>query len=312
LHLKKNQTLKNKMKKYNNEFIDSFLYEKKFNEGLKTTSIKSYCSMFNSLIEDINIDVYNLETFTELNIKYFLWEKSQEKKWTSYTYNRYVKLLKVFCEYLKNEHHILKNPVEKIKLKKIDKALPKSFNKIDVKKIKNACDSLFNKKENFLHLRNKTIFNMFLYTWLRLNELLSLKIQDINFLDWILKVNKWKGWKDRIVPLSNEILDIFIEYLLFRKKQYFNSEYFFPSKSGLKVQHRDIYLIFKKVQERSLLKITPHMLRHTYATELVRKNINLYNISRVLWHSDLKTTKIYLSTNVDNIKDSINASNLYH
>ncbi|MDR3150426.1 MAG: site-specific integrase [Candidatus Peribacteria bacterium] len=84
------------------------------------------------------------------------------------------------------------------------------------------------------------------------------------------------------MPLVNDLCKILISYLEKRKDYFLNSNILFPTAFGNNMQHRYIYEIFYKVRSKLDFKFTPHTLRHTFATECVRKNINIYNISRIL------------------------------
>lgn len=299
------------MKYYWIDFIDDFLYEKSINQWLSDESIKSYQSVFNSLFLTPYLNLEDLTTFTEMNFKRYLWDSFLKNKWSSHTYNRYRKNLKCFCDYLVRNRLINENPLKNIPIKKNWKNLPKALNTKQVKELFNVIDKIFSNID-FISKRNKAIMCFYIYTWCRLKELINLKTSDIDFIKWTIRINKGKWNKDRIIPLTHKLSDILINYLLKKKKSRLITEILFPTRFWWTLQHRDIYNIVWKIKNNLSFSFTPHMLRHTFATELVRKNINLYNISKVLWHSSIKTTQIYLWLDVEEIRSDLNNISLYN
>lgn len=297
------------MKYYWIDLIDDFLLEKSWNEWLSKNTISTYISTFNVLLTCNYININNLSTFTSTNFKRFLLSSFEKYKWTSHTYNWRRKNLKVFCKYLLDKGLLDYNPIADIKIRKLEKSLPKFLTSKQINELVKTIDSVFNTSD-FLTIRNKVIFYFYLYTWLRLNELLNLKYEDINLQDKTIRINKWKWNKDRIIPLLEILYIKLLPYLdLFDLNM--KNGYLFPSRYGFILQKRDIYNIFKKVTCKLSFKLTPHMLRHTFATELVRKNVNIYNVSRILWHSNMKTTEIYLWLDLEELKCNLNRMQLF-
>lgn len=298
------------MKKYENLFISDFLIEKEVNQGLSHKTILTYYTMFNYLLSNPYVDINNLKTFTKNNFIRFLWSLLIEKNWTSHTYNRNKKCAKVFCDFLIKEWFLDKNPLQDIKDRKIDKTLPKIFTNNELDHIIRNINNIF-WWDDFISLRNKTLMFTYIYSWIRFSELVNLNITDINLDEWYIRINKWKWWKDRYVPLINKLYIFLKKYYDYRSKMDFKKTYLFPTKYGNNLQYREVYKINKMLQKKLWFKITTHMFRHTFATELVKKNLNLYNISQILWHTKLDTTKVYLNFDTEKVRDSINLLNLY-
>lgn len=300
------------MKYYWLDYVDDFLYEKSVNQGLSSETIRTFIPVFNSLFANPYINIYDFKTFTEINFKRLLWDLLTKNNWSSHTYNRYRKNLKIFCDYLLKKWFIKEkhNPLKNILVRKTDKRLPKYLTSSQVYQLKKAIDETYN-THNFLALRNKAILYFYLYTWCRLNELVNLKFTDLNFQNWTIRINKWKWNKDRLVPLVFLLSDLIIAFEIKKRKIWIKTDILFPSKFRCPLRHRDIYEILNKVKSKLDFHLTPHMFRHTFATELVRKNINLYNISKILWHSNVKTTEIYLWLDLSNLKTNLEKVGLY-
>ena len=299
------------MKKFNNLLIDDFLIEKELCEWLSKKSLICYLSVFSLLLQNEYIIASDLSTYTTTNFKRLLANSLLSKNWSSNTYNSYRKYYRVFCEYLKREWFFSENPIDNILKRKVPQALPKTLSEKQIKELVDSLDSTYD-TNSFFWLRNKTIVLTFLFTGLRRSELSNVKICDIDFSEWFLKVIKGKWSKDRIIPFGDDLRKILFFYCRLREKSYSDSsDFLFPTSWGLRLQDRDMKTILDKVRTGVMFHFTWHQLRHTFATHLVRNNFDIYNISQLLGHSKIETTKIYLSVDPQKLKKQINLISLY-
>lgn len=296
--------------KYDIFLLDTFLLEKQVNEWVWSKTIATYTTVFNVLLSCPYLSLDNLATFTELNFKRFLGEALIKNKWTSWTYNRYRKNLKVFCDYLISNGLLFENPLKKIKIRKVDKILPKFFNASQIDLILYMLVHLF-PDESYKHIRNRTIIYTYLFTGMRLYELINLQYSHINFEEGYLKVVRGKGQKDRFVPICQKLEWVLLTYREARKHFITNTPNFFVTCFGWVLQHREVYGIINKLKAKLDFPLTCHMFRHTFATELCRKNVNLFNIASILGHSKIDTTKIYLNFNMDSMKETLDDIDMF-
>lgn len=250
---------------------EKFLKEKMINEWLSLSSIRSYESLFYHIEQDERLDLKNIEaTFNLENILNFFQKKSEI--WQNTTYNFYIKKFRVFLKFLDREKNIWKI-YENLKFKKIENKLPKFIENDQLQEI-----------FKILNLKEKNILKIFLYTGMRRFEFAWVKKENINFERWEIKIF-WKNRKWRIIPIHSEILDIL-------------KKFDFP------ISLCKIDFIREKIQ-----KIYPdfkiHNLRHTFATSLIRSKVDLYSISKIMWHSNINTTTTYLSLVTENMKKEI-------
>lgn len=294
------------MKKFWNIYIDDFLIEKKVNQWVWDNMIRIYTVIFKLFTNTEHIDAKDLSTYTHQNFKRFLWHYLIERNWASSNYNSYRKYLRCYCEYLKNEGFLEKNPFDKIQKRKVDIQLPKTLTKNEVKELLEKLPKIFD-LWTFIWKRNETIVYTYLYTGLRLSELLNLKLNDLQIHEWYIKVIKWKWSKDRMIPLSHKLSKILSKYLIMRNKEYkiSSDSPLFPTYIGNPLKQRDMKRIIDKIRANTSFYFTWHQLRHTFATELVRNNFDIYNISQILWHSSIDTTKIYLSVDTWKLKNQL-------
>lgn len=298
------------MKTYQIDLIDDFLFEKSVNQWLSKYTIKDYQQVFTMLLQSDTIDIHQPSTFTPSLFKRWLWTLLVERNWKSTTYNRNRKNLKVFCDYLVSIGYITENPLIDIPNRREAKQLPRYLDRSQVSHLQRVIQSTYN-HDTYISSRNKTILYFYMHTWLRLYELINLDISDIKFLDNHCLIRSWKWKKDRLVPLSNELKQYLIDYYYYRSKYKITNTALFITCYGSTMQHREVYNLLKKINTKLNFHVTPHMLRHTFASNMIQKWLDIYSVSRVLWHNSLKTTEIYLHTTVDNITSKMNEISLY-
>ena len=291
------------MKKHWIIYIDDFLIEKEINQWIWPRMIDIYNAVFKLFIANPYVIPSDLSTYTSQNFKRFLWEKLQERNWSSETYNYYRKSLSCYCRYLTTEDWLEKNPFDSIAKRKVPERLPKSLTKDEVTELLENLDIAFD-ADTFVWKRNQTMVHTYLYTGLRLSELMNLNFSNLQIYDGYITVIKWKWSKDRTIPLSKEIIKVLISYLKTRNRIYSGKEdvALFPTIHWNHLQQRDTTLMINRLRECISFHFTWHQLRHTFATELVRNNFDIYNIAQILWHSKIDTTKIYLSSDTHRLK----------
>lgn len=145
-----------------------------------------------------------------------------------------------------------------------------------------------------------------MYTGIRLQELRNLKMVDVDFTEKTLFVESGKGDKDRIVPLNNKLIEILQDYLKERVRLKKSCPYFF---TAMREDNRMGDLVIKrlviKIREKTKIHFYPHLLRHTFATLMLEGGCDLFSLSKMLGHSDIKTTTIYLSATTAHLQQQI-------
>lgn len=158
----------------------------------------------------------------------------------------------------------------------------------------------------YLRYRNHAIFATFIFAGLRKTELLNLKYADVDIANLTIFINQGKGAKDRIIPMSYTLAESLKRYLEERKRLSKTCDQFFASlnrNSGF----TDIGLkrLVIKMRTASGLTFTIHKLRHTFATLMLEGGCDIYSLSRMMGHSDIKTTTIYLSASAEHLRSQV-------
>lgn len=152
----------------------------------------------------------------------------------------------------------------------------------------------------------KLVIQCLFYTGLRISELLNLTLQDVDLDKCTIMVRLGKGAKDRIIPISQELKPLLTDYLTnWREKV--GTDKFFCTKTG----HLSAEWVRNRLRDASeragfKIRVTPHILRHSFASALVKNQVNIVKIQKLLGHSSLKTTSIYCHTNIEDLEEAVN------
>ena len=170
------------------------------------------------------------------------------------------------------------------------------------------CHFIFPDKDNektdiqkFIKMRNRIILTLLYSSGLRISELLNLKLNDIDFKTRTMRI-RGKGDKDRIVLFDQDALDLLNDYNTLRDP---SNDFLIYNKNGNKLSSRYVEILIKKYAERAGIKkkVTPHVLRHSFATHLLKNGVDIRIIQQLLGHASLSTTQIYTSVDMETVKD---------
>ena len=270
----------------NNELISKYLDYLKYERKLSDNTIESYKE--NLYVFNTKMKEKKMLDITADDIKIFL-KKEGEK--SSKTRAHYITVLNNFYSFLIKEEIINVNPIETIKQPKIEKKLPDYLTEDEVDKLLNI---VLNDSYDY---RNKAMLETLYGTGIRISELINIKLSDIDFSECFIRITG-KGSKDRIVPFN----DVCKEYLEKYINEYRNdllknkdSEYVFINNLSNKISRQGFFKILKQIciKQGISKNVSPHLLRHSFATHLLNNGADLRIIQELLGHSDLSTTQIY-------------------
>ena len=286
------------MSELQDRFKRYFLYEK----GNKAKSYKAVIASLNMLIKDTKEEkIKNITTFL---IREFLLKNREEKQWSPKTYRNHWQNLKSFFDWCQKAHLIKKNPVNEIEKPKLNKSLPRCITKEEVKQILFHTE-WFKWTYRLEKTRNIAMLSTLILSGLRLQELLNLKVSDVNLESQEIFIKEGKGGKDRIVPIHQQLLPKLQIYFQERQSKLKASQWFFTSiRSDKQLTQKNVQEICKKIQIASHVYFTPHMLRHTFGRLSVDADLNLYKLKTIMGHSQITTTQRYLSVSTESIKRS--------
>ncbi|MDP8012161.1 MAG: site-specific tyrosine recombinase/integron integrase [Thermoplasmata archaeon] len=253
-------------------------------EKKSINTVKEYTNLIKQFLEFLKKDprevtMEDIDKYKE----YLAIEKNYSKQSIYIT----MKALQSFFKYLKIKD------LYKLQAPKRSRKLPSYLNEKEMANILNAA------KENE---RNYIILLTLAYSGLRVSELSSLKIEDIDFYDNFIHVRSGKGDKDRLVAIDENVLKIIKNYLNKEKR---SEGYLFISQKGTKITSTHIERIVKYYAQKAGIKkkVTPHTIRHTFATILLKNGADIRFIQQILGHSTIATTQIYTHVDEDALKE---------
>jgi integrase/recombinase XerC len=221
------------------------------------------------------------------------------------TVNRKISSLRAFYRYLLRQGKIKKNPANMVQLLKTEKYMPTFLSVDEAFELLNAAAG-----KKSLDLRTRAMMELFYSSGLRLSELAALNVMDIDFNQQLVKV-RGKGRKERIVPVGKTALQSIRQYLeetgdlrkgigagVFEEPLFLNAR-------GKRISTRSIARMIDEAAQKSGLgrKISPHALRHTFATHLLNAGADLRSIQELLGHKSLSTTQKYTAVNINRLME---------
>ena len=283
--------------------VDSFLSALRLEKGLSENTIKAYsndCQDFNKWL--FTNKRYRAVAATEADIENYL-KHLRVIDLSNSSINRKLSSLKHFFNYLSKTKLLKSNPVMNISGPKNSKVLPKSLSIIDVNSLIEAPDC-----SNFIGLRDRAMIELMYATGVRISELINLEYSNIDLNRSLIKV-MGKGGKERMIPFGDDALSWLINYIEFRRKNNLslNSRDFFISQQGKKITRQAFWHRIKIYLKASGLSmdISPHTLRHAFATHLLNNGADLRSVQMLLGHSDLSTTQIYTHIAQQRLSDMV-------
>ena len=272
--------------KYTNDFIEYLEVIKK----CSSYTIENYqrdIIEFNDYLEDNKYKIDKIDY--DVVKKYLLY--LYDKKLSRSSISRKLSSLRSFYKYLENEYNIINDYFSDINNPKKEKSLPKFIKDSDLDKM-----FLSINKDTVLGQRNLLILELLYASGIRVSELVNLKLSDFNFYERSIKI-LGKGNKERMVyygSFCEDALDLFLNDSR-RELNKHDSNYLLLNKNGNKISERQIRNILNDIILKSSLDlhISPHMLRHTFATDMLNNGADLISVKELLGHESLDTTSIY-------------------
>ena len=282
------------------EIIDLFLDSLWMERGLSKNTLFAYRSDISKYARWLQNQGINITKAGPQNILAYL--ASTENKSTR-TVARNLSSLRRLYEYLSKEDKVKQNPIKNVEAPRLGRSLPKSLTENEVESLLDAPNT-----NQPLGLRDKTMLEIIYGTGLRVSELITLTLHQINLRQGVVRV-MGKGNKDRLVPLGEISTEWLEKYLAHGRNEILgennSTDTLFPSRRGKSMTRQTFWHIVKRHAIVAGIKknISPHMLRHAFATHLINHGADLRVVQMLLGHSDISTTQIYTHVARERLKD---------
>lgn len=280
------------MRRYIDKFINYLKVEKNAS-GHTVVNYSADLGVFKDFLGDKGI-----ETVDHLSLRRFLAEL-RTKNYSKRTIARKLASLRSLFRFLFREGYIKKNPITAISTPKLDKKLPVFLNTAKIDKLLSAPSD-----KDLSGLRDRALLETLYSSGLRVSELVGLDIDDVDFISGVIKV-LGKGSKERIVPIGEPALAAITKYMEKRgEEKVKDNKAVFLNTRETRITDRSVRRILDThVKACSMAeKISPHSLRHSFATHLLDRGADLRSVQELLGHMNLSTTQIYTHVTMDRLK----------
>ncbi len=288
------------------EYLKGFKNYLQLERSLSSNSIEAYLSDVKKFISFLEYKGLSTES-SDINLshlrEFLLW--ASEIGMNARSQARIVSGLRAFFKYLLIENVIKINPAESLETPKTGRKLPSVLSVNEINKLVDAIDL-----STLEGQRNKAIIETMYACGLRVSEVISLKITDIFFNESFIRITG-KGNKERIVPIGNiamKMLHIYIEQVRVHQNVVKGCENIvFLNRRGNKLSRQMIFIILKDLCKKAGIKkeISPHTLRHSFATHLVEGGADIRAVQEMLGHESITTTEIYTHLDREFLRDTI-------
>ena len=277
------------------KYIDKYL------EYLKVVKKDSNYTISNYRIDleelyDFNIDILGLKSKDVSDYLEFLYARKLSRS----TIARKISSIRGFYQYLQGEGIIIENPFKEVTSPKRNMSLPKYVKGSDIEKMFLCFD-----KSDIFGQRNSLLLEMLYATGVRIGELVNIKLNNINRYDRTIKI-LGKGSKERVVVYGSYCEDALDLYLKDGRKELDKkkSEFLFLNKAGNRLSDRYVRKVIDEVVRKCQVeyKVSPHTLRHTFATDMLNNGADLMTVKELLGHSSINTTGIYTHVSNEQLK----------
>lgn len=284
------------------ERFKDYLYNER---GYSEYTVISYMNDINDFIDFIKTNKLapNILKINERHVKNYR-AALDKKKYASKTVARHLSSLRTFYNFMLRIEAVKDNYFSNVKSPKIPKRLPRNVRPSEIDMMFKSID-----KNTDLGLRNYLILEILFGCGLRVSELCNLEIKDIKYDDEVILI-RGKGDKDRYVPLYDELIELLRLYISSSRRSLLSTgemqfdRHLLINYKGTPLTPRGVRVILNKIisDTGDTFKVSPHMLRHSFATYLLDNGIDLRSVSQLLGHSNLSTTQIYTEVSKESLK----------
>lgn len=270
--------------------IDTFIDHLWLEDGLSKNTLESYRADLSQFNIWLNQQETQLLAATQADIQQYLAVKTPQSKPRSIS--RLIASMRRFYRYALREHLIEVDPTLQIESPKLPRSLPQSLNEQEVNDLLNAPNI-----NQHIGLRDRAMLELLYASGLRVSELVTVKVNEVSTLDGVVRVTG-KGSKTRLVPMGEEAADWIDRYLKYARPEILQKRpcdaLFVTNRAEMMTRQAFWYLIKRYALIAGITQhMSPHVLRHAFATHLLNHGADLRVVQMLLGHSDISTTQIY-------------------
>ncbi|MDR2644768.1 MAG: tyrosine recombinase [Endomicrobium sp.] len=291
-----NTQVQKNVEKENSKQIDSFVKYLKGERNFSKHTLRAYTrDMFDFAMFLKNKELL-LSNVSKYDVRVFF-EEISNKKLSKATLSRKFTILRTFYKFLTINKVIKQSPIQNMPGIKKDKKMPLFLTETEMQQLLNLKN---------VKLRDRAMIEFLYSCGLRIEELMSLNIKNVDFISNIVTV-VGKGNKERIVPIGNKCIEALLNYIKERREAGFSCDINSPmflndraTRMDQRTARRIVYKLF--IKANILKKASPHTLRHTFATHILDRGCDIRSVQEMLGHKNLSTTQIYTHVTIESLK----------
>ncbi len=283
------------------EFLDYLLVE--LNRSPYTCrGYQKDLNVFTRFLQGQGLENIAIEELSAEMLSGYLRYLTGERESRNNTVRRHVTALKSLCSFLIDSEYLRQNPAANLPRPRIPQKLPRHLQREEVERLFAAIPE----DESPAKLRDKTMLFFLYYSGVRVGELVSVRTRDVDFDDGFIRVMKGKGSRFRKIPLHDRLREQLEKYRAGAAGLI--GEYLFCNRWGGQITADYVHFMMGEYAPRAGLKsvVTPHMLRHSFATHLYRENVDIKTLGKLLGHVEIRTTAIYTHAELKHLREGVN------
>lgn len=283
------------------KLLNDFLTYVAVEKGLSRNTVASYFLDLSKFQNFLSSRDEEFVSFSRTDIIDFI-ESLRGEGYSISSICRFISSIRGLCKYLIIENVIKDDPSENLQTPKRWERLPKSLSISEVRSFLEVNSSP--KPSAPITIRDYVMFELLYSSGLRVTELVSLKLEDINLEAGFLRV-LGKGSKERVVPVNIRAMERIKKYIIQQRPEILKkkrSSYLFVTRRGGPMTRQRFWQIIKTLGRRLGIEVSPHTMRHSFATHLLEGGADLRSLQKMLGHSDISTTQIYTKVTTERLK----------
>ncbi len=290
------------------ELLNKYLQYCDIIKSYSIHTIRSYQNTFKLLFKDT--DIVFPSDLTRQSLEGFFFNGRLNRKWSAVSFRDHLKHLNPFMKWLIKEGYLAENPLKDIEKPRVEHKIPKTLSKEQATLV---LDAAFHTRYQYRieRFRNRAMIGVMLLAGLRRQEVMKLKLNDVSLESRSIFINQGKWSKDRVIPVNSKLHTILQEYLKERSRTGKECCYFFVgAQMDLPIGVKCVNKLVEKLRKRTKIHFSPHTLRHAFARLMLEGGCDIYTLSKIMGHSKITTTTIYLSCSNQQMGKSIELHSL--
>ncbi len=290
------------------ELVEKFLQHGQVMKNYSQRTLMGYRRSLKLFMKDTGIT--EISQLNRNSVEAWFFDGRVKRKWGAVSFRYYLKYINCFLKWLLKQDYIKANYVDGMEKPRMEQRIPRTLTHDEAQTL---LDYSFhsNYRYNYERYRNRAVIGIMLMAGLRKGEVTNLKYHDVSIEGKSIFINLGKGGKDRIIPINARLSTILSEYMVDRARLKRESPYFFIS------MHHDepfgdkgIQRLVERLRKRSGLNFSAHTLRHAFARLMLEGGCDIYTLSKIMGHSTITTTTIYLACSNQQMSKSIEMHSL--